>query len=139
MYYVGHLGDGVNLHIFLIVGMIGSDTFVALFGMGYLWNIHNFIFYVLVQAVQRLIQATSWPFVVVVVSNWSWKRKRGLIMRIWNSHTPIGNICGSLNGAVVLQYGWGWSFLFPEILVAMAGIMGIYFFNVLKAKLYFRI
>jgi OPA family glycerol-3-phosphate transporter-like MFS transporter 1/2 len=123
MYFAGHLGDRVNLRIFLTVGMIGSGTFVALFGMGYWWNIHSFIFYLSVQMVQGLFQATGWPSVVAVVSNWSGKRKRGLIMGIWNSHTSIGNICGSLIAAAVLQYGWGWSFLLPGILVAMAGIM----------------
>ena len=64
MYFVGHLGDGVNLHIFLTVGLIGSGNIVALFGMGYWWNIHNFIFYLLVQVVQGLFQATGWPSIV---------------------------------------------------------------------------
>lgn len=123
MYFAGHLGDRVNLRIFLTIGMIGSGTFVALFGMGYWWNIHSFIFYLSVQMVQGLFQATGWPSVVAVVSNWFGKRKRGLIMGVWNSHTSVGNICGSLIAAAVLQYGWGWCFLLPGILVAMAGIM----------------
>lgn len=43
MYFAGHVGDNLDLRIFLTVGMIGSGTFVAMFGMGYWFNIHNFL------------------------------------------------------------------------------------------------
>ncbi|KAG6500294.1 hypothetical protein ZIOFF_040137 [Zingiber officinale] len=36
MYAVGHLGDGLDLRLFLAFGMIGSGAFVAPFGMGVL-------------------------------------------------------------------------------------------------------
>eukprot|EP01018_Ginkgo_biloba_P013651 Gb_17792 [translate_table: standard] len=127
MYFAGHIGDRLDLRLFLTVGMIGSGIFVALFGMGYWLNIHNFFFYLAMQMLAGLFQATGWPSVVAVVGNWFAKRKRGLIMGIWNAHTSVGNISGSLIAAGVLQYGWGWSFVLPGILITLGAIIVLLF------------
>ncbi|CAL9060950.1 putative glycerol-3-phosphate transporter 4 [Musa acuminata AAA Group] len=127
MYAAGHLGDRLNLRQFLAAGMMGSGAFVALFGVGYFLNIHAFGFYLTMQMLAGLLQATGWPSVVAVVGNWFGERKRGLIMGIWNAHTSVGNICGSLLAASVLQRGWGWSFILPGALIGSGGIL-VYFF-----------
>ncbi|CAM8891163.1 unnamed protein product [Rhodiola kirilowii] len=127
MYVAGHLGDSLDLRLFLTTGMIGSGIFVGLFGMGYFWNVHAFSFYLIMQMVAGLFQATGWPSVVAVIGNWFGKRKRGLIMGIWNAHTSIGNISGSLLAAAVLEYGWGWSFIVPGAFIAVGGIL-VYLF-----------
>ncbi|XP_008798826.1 putative glycerol-3-phosphate transporter 4 [Phoenix dactylifera] len=123
MYAAGHLGDRLDLRLFLAAGMIGSGAFVGLFGMGYFWHLHVFGFYLAMQMLAGLLQATGWPSVVAVVGNWFGERKRGLIMGIWNAHTSVGNIGGSLLAASVLQYGWGWSFILPGALIALAGVL----------------
>lgn len=122
MYVAGHLGDTLDLRLFLTSGMIGSGSFVVLFGMGYFWDIHVFWFYLLMQMIAGLFQATGWPSVVAVIGNWFGKRKRGLIMGVWNAHTSVGNISGSLLAASVLEYGWGWSFILPGFLIILGGI-----------------
>ncbi|KAG9143555.1 hypothetical protein Leryth_015980 [Lithospermum erythrorhizon] len=127
MYVAGHLGDTLDLRLFLTTGMIGSGIFVALFGMGFFWNIHAFWFYLAMQMFAGMFQATGWPSVVAIVGNWFGKRKRGLIMGIWNAHTSIGNITGSLLAAGVLEYGWGWSFIAPGVLIIIGGII-VYLF-----------
>ncbi|XP_042507552.1 putative glycerol-3-phosphate transporter 4 [Macadamia integrifolia] len=127
MYVAGHLGDTLDLRLFLTIGMIGSGIFVGLFGMGYFWSIHVFWYYLVMQMIAGLFQATGWPSVVAVIGNWFGKRKRGLIMGVWNAHTSVGNISGSLLAASVLQYGWGWSFILPGGLIILGGIM-IYLF-----------
>lgn len=49
-----------------------------------------------------------------IVANWSGKGKRGLIMGIWNAHTSVGNILGTMIAAGMLsQVGvpyptWKW-------------------------------
>ncbi|XP_057978774.1 putative glycerol-3-phosphate transporter 4 [Malania oleifera] len=129
MYVAGHLGDTLDLRLFLTSGMVGSGIFVAIFGMGYFWNIHVFWFYLIMQMVAGLFQATGWPSVVAVIGNWFGKRKRGLIMGIWNAHTSVGNITGSLLAASVLDYGWGWSFILPGALIFVGGII-VYLFLV---------
>ncbi|CAL5429597.1 unnamed protein product [Camellia sinensis] len=127
MYVAGHLGDTLDLRLFLTTGMIGSGIFVGLFGMGYFWNIHVFWFYLVMQMVAGLFQATGWPSVVAVIGNWFGKRKRGLIMGIWNAHTSVGNISGSLLAASVLEYGWGWSFILPGAFIILGGTI-VYLF-----------
>lgn len=73
--------------------------------------------------VAGLFQATGWPSVVAVIGNWFGKRRRGLIMGIWNAHTSVGNISGSLLAASVLDYGWGWSFILPGAFIVVAGVL----------------
>ncbi|KAF1862313.1 hypothetical protein Lal_00026840 [Lupinus albus] len=127
MYIAGHLGDTLDLRLFLTIGMMGSGFFVGLFGMGYFWNVHEFWFYLLMQMMAGMFQATGWPSVVAVIGNWFGKRKRGLIMGIWNAHTSVGNISGSLLAASVLDYGWGWSFIVPGVLIVFGGVI-VYLF-----------
>ncbi|RDX70587.1 putative glycerol-3-phosphate transporter 4, partial [Mucuna pruriens] len=127
MYVAGHLGDTLDLRLFLATGMVGSGIFVGLFGMGYFWNVHEFWFYLSMQMIAGMFQATGWPSVVAVIGNWFGKRKRGLIMGVWNAHTSVGNISGSLLAASVLDYGWGWSFFVPGALIVLGGII-VYLF-----------
>ncbi|KAE9620207.1 hypothetical protein Lal_00019015 [Lupinus albus] len=123
MYFSGHLGDRCNLRIFLTVGMLGTGVFTSLFGVGYWGNIHNFYYFLVVQMIAGLFQSTGWPSVVAVVGNWFGKSKRGLIMGVWNAHTSVGNIAGSLIASAMLSYGWGWSFVLPGLLSAFIGLV----------------
>ncbi|XP_057952616.1 putative glycerol-3-phosphate transporter 1 [Malania oleifera] len=123
MYFSGQLGDRLNLRILLTVGMVGTGLFTSLFGVGYWANIHNFYYFLIVQMFAGLFQSTGWPSVVAVVGNWFGKKRRGLIMGIWNAHTSVGNISGSLIASALLQYGWGWSFVVPGLLIAFIGLV----------------
>ncbi|KAL8040741.1 hypothetical protein ABFX02_10G118200 [Erythranthe guttata] len=117
MYFLGHIADTVDLRIFLTVGMAGSGIFVILFGLGYFLDLHSFGVFVFIQLFCGLFQSMGWPCVVAVVGNWFGKAKRGLIMGVWNSHTSVGNIIGSVVASSVLGFGWGWSFLLPGFLI----------------------
>ncbi|XP_059666948.1 putative glycerol-3-phosphate transporter 1 [Cornus florida] len=123
MYFSGQLGDRMDLRLFLTVGMVGTGLFTSLFGVGYWANVHVFAYYLIVQMFAGLFQSTGWPSVVAVVGNWFGKRKRGLIMGIWNAHTSVGNITGSLIASALLQYGWGWSMVVPGVMIAFVGLM----------------
>nr|GLL21056.1 putative glycerol-3-phosphate transporter 1 [Ipomoea trifida] len=123
MYFSGHIGDRMDLRVFLTVGMVGTGLFTALFGVGYWANIHGFYYYLVVQMLAGLFQSTGWPSVVAVVGNWFGKKKRGLIMGIWNSHTSLGNITGSLIASGLLKFGWGWSLVVPGLSIAFIGLV----------------
>lgn len=123
MYCSGQLGDRLNLRIFLMFGMIGTGLFTSLFGVGYWANIHVYVYFLVVQMLAGMFQSTGWPSVVAVVGNWCGKRKRGLIMGVWNAHTSVGNITGSLIASAMLSYGWGWSFVVPGLLIAFLGLV----------------
>ncbi|EMS53513.1 Putative glycerol-3-phosphate transporter 5 [Triticum urartu] len=48
-------------------------------------------------------------------------------MGVWNSHTSVGNIAGSVLAAAVLEFGWGWSFLVPAFVIAALGVLVLVF------------
>ncbi|KAI3756908.1 hypothetical protein L6452_04440 [Arctium lappa] len=123
MFFSGHIGDRMNLRIFLTIGMVGTGVLTSLFGVGYWANIHSFYYYLIVQMLAGLFQSTGWPSVVAVVGNWFGKTKRGLIMGIWNAHTSIGNISGSLMASYFLKYGWGWSMVVPGFMITLLGLL----------------
>jgi MFS transporter, OPA family, solute carrier family 37 (glycerol-3-phosphate transporter), member 1/2 len=44
-------------------------------------------------------------------------------MGIWNSNTSAGNIIGSVLASSVLEFGWGWSFVVPALLITVIGLL----------------
>ncbi|KAF0904964.1 hypothetical protein E2562_039208 [Oryza meyeriana var. granulata] len=75
-----------------------------------------------------VVQSAGWPCVVAVVGNWfGHASNRGTIMGVWNSHTSVGNIAGSVLAAAVLEFGWGWSFLVPAFVIAALGVVVLVF------------
>ncbi|KAK2504805.1 hypothetical protein MC885_015128 [Smutsia gigantea] len=49
--------------------------------------------------------------------------RRGLIMGVWNSHTSMGNILGSLIAGYWVSTCWGLSFVVPGAIVAAMGML----------------
>lgn len=123
MYLSGHIGDRIDLRVFLTIGMMGSGFFTVLFGLGYFFDVHALGFFVIVQICCGLFQSIGWPCVVSVVGNWFGKSKRGLIMGVWNSNTSVGNIVGSVVASSVLGFGWGWSFVLPGVSIVVVGVL----------------
>lgn len=48
-------------------------------------------------------------------------------MGIWNSHTSVGNILGSLIAGVWVNEHWGLSFVVPGIITAAMGVLTFLF------------
>ncbi|KAH9492848.1 hypothetical protein Btru_023858 [Bulinus truncatus] len=123
MFISGHIADRIDLRYYLSGGMIMSGIFTIGFGLGYFYKIHSFAFYIIMQIIGGVFQATGWPGVVACVGNWFGKGKRGLIMGIWNAHTSVGNILGSVIAGVFVEDSWGWSFVVPGLIIAAVGIL----------------
>ncbi|KAJ7416611.1 hypothetical protein BTVI_35173 [Pitangus sulphuratus] len=123
MYLSGLIGERLPIRYYLTGGMLASGLFTAMFGLGYFYNIHNLWFYIMAQIANGLVQTTGWPSVVTCIGNWFGKGRRGLIMGIWNSHTSVGNILGSLIAAYWVSTCWGLSFVVPGVIVAVMGIV----------------
>ena len=58
-----------------------------------------------------------------MIANWFGKGRRGLIMGLWNSHTSLGNILGSLVAGAFVNYNWGLSFTVPGVIIAAVGFL----------------
>ncbi|XP_043997499.1 glucose-6-phosphate exchanger SLC37A2 [Gambusia affinis] len=127
MFFSGIFGERLPLRYYLSFGMVMSGLFTCLFGLGYYWNIHSLAYYAFVQVMNGLMQTTGWPAVVACVGNWFGKGKRGFIMGVWNSHTSVGNILGSLIAGVFVSSEWGMSFIVPGLIIAAAGILCFFF------------
>nr|CDS17748.1 Glycerol 3 phosphate transporter [Echinococcus granulosus] len=132
MFPCGHLAERIDLRIFLTIGMVTSGFTTILFGLGYYFDIHIFAYYFIVQVLSLVFsmfffeilagftQATGWPAVVTILSNW-----RGLIMGVWNAHTNVGNVLGSIIAGVFVNQQWGASFVVPGFLLG-AGAYIVY-------------
>ncbi|XP_053971689.1 glucose-6-phosphate exchanger SLC37A2 isoform X2 [Hylaeus anthracinus] len=123
MFLSGFIAERVNLRYFLTFGMLASGISCYLFGIAKPYNIHSLWYFVLVQAAGGIFQTSGWPGVVTVVGNWFGKGKRGLIFGIWNSHTSLGNILGTLLAAEFVESDWGLSFMVPGATMGLTGFM----------------
>ncbi|XP_043670631.1 glucose-6-phosphate exchanger SLC37A2 isoform X1 [Vespula pensylvanica] len=123
MFLSGFIAERVNLRYFISLGMLTSGISCYLFGIARSYKIHNLWYFILVQAAGGVFQTSGWPGVVTVVGNWFGKGKRGLIFGIWNSHTSLGNILGTLIAAKFVESDWGLSFMIPGAIMGLAGFI----------------
>jgi len=123
MFGSGIVAERVDLRYFLSCGMIFSGIFTFLFGFAHDIGIHSLWYLLAIQIILGMFQATGWPGVVSVMANWFGKGRRGLIMGLWNSHTSLGNILGSLVAGIFVNYNWGLSFTVPGLIIASVGFL----------------
>jgi len=131
MFVSGFVAERMNLRYFLSIGMIMSGVFTFLFGFAKVVEIHSIYYFVTVQVFAGAFQSSGWPGVVTAVANWFGKSKKGLIFGIWNSHTSLGNILGSLIAGAFVEDDWGLSFMVPGMIIGAAGFI-IWLFMVPK-------
>uniref|UniRef100_A0AAY4BSC1 Major facilitator superfamily (MFS) profile domain-containing protein n=1 Tax=Denticeps clupeoides TaxID=299321 RepID=A0AAY4BSC1_9TELE len=127
MYLSGIIGERLPIRLYLTFGMVTSGLFTCLFGLGHIFNIHSLGFYIFTQVANGLVQTTGWPSVVTCIGNWFGKGKRGLIMGVWNSHTSVGNILGSLIAGCWVSSNWGLSFIIPGVIITVMGLVCFFF------------
>ncbi|XP_063898636.1 glucose-6-phosphate exchanger SLC37A2 [Helicoverpa armigera] len=121
MFVSGMVAERVDLRYFLSLGMLTSAIFCYLFGVGRTYSIHNISYYLLVQAGAGIAQTTGWPGTVAIVGKWFGNSKKGLIFGIWNSHTSLGNILGTIMAAEYVDSDWSLSFIYPALVMGCVG------------------
>ncbi|XP_044738195.1 glucose-6-phosphate exchanger SLC37A2 [Chrysoperla carnea] len=136
MFMSGFVAERVNLRYFLSLGMLFSGIFSYLFGIAKSYNIHSLSYFIIVQIFAGIFQTTGWPGVVTVVGNWFGEGKRGLIYGIWNSHTSIGNIVGTLIAADYVESDWALSFMVPGLIMGIFGFILFLFLVVNPTDVY---
>ncbi|XP_063545604.1 glucose-6-phosphate exchanger SLC37A2 isoform X1 [Cydia strobilella] len=123
MFVSGMVAERVDLRYFLSLGMLFSSIFCYLFGVGKTYGIHNISYYLLVQAGAGISQTTGWPGTVAIVGKWFGNSKKGLIFGIWNSHTSLGNIFGTLIADRFVEQDWALSFIYPALVMGTVGTL----------------
>ncbi|GBP57340.1 Glucose-6-phosphate exchanger SLC37A2 [Eumeta japonica] len=122
-YNLRMVAERVDLRYFLSIGMLLSGIFCYLFGLAKTLDIHNLSYYLLVQAGAGIAQTTGWPGTVAIVGKWFGNAKKGLIFGIWNSHTSLGNILGTLLAAEFVESNWALSFAYPGLVMGAVGFL----------------
>ncbi|XP_068621748.1 glucose-6-phosphate exchanger SLC37A2 isoform X2 [Battus philenor] len=123
MFISGMVAERVDLRYFLSLGMLVSAIFCYLFGLGHTLGIHSISFYLLMQAGAGVAQTTGWPGTVATVGKWFGNSKKGLIFGIWNSHTSLGNILGTVLAAEFVEADWALSFFYPALGMGLMGTL----------------
>lgn len=123
MFASGLVAERVSLRYFLTFGMLFSGIFTYMFGIAKTYDIHSMWYFVIVQAAAGIVQTTGWPGVVTIVGRWFGKSKRGMIFGIWNSHTSIGNILGTMVAAHYVESDWSMSFIVPGLIMGVCGFL----------------
>ncbi|KJH49139.1 hypothetical protein DICVIV_04769 [Dictyocaulus viviparus] len=77
----------------------------------FLFNDHNYIAYVSEIACHSMF------------ANWFGSDNRGFIMGLWGSCQPLGNICGSLFTALIIPYGFEYTFFFIALMLFVGAIV----------------
>ncbi|KAL0281050.1 UNVERIFIED_CONTAM: hypothetical protein PYX00_002165 [Menopon gallinae] len=133
MFISGMVAERVNLRYFLSFGMMFSGILSYMFGLAKSLNLHYLSYFIAIQILMGIFQTTGWPAVVAVVGYWFGRGKRGLIFGVWNSHTSIGNILGSLIAAYYVETNWGNSFIVPGLIMSIVGFI-VFFFLVIHPE-----
>jgi len=53
--------------------------------------------------------------------------RRGLVMGLWNSHTSVGNIAGSLIAGAFVEHDWAMSFIIPGLIIILMSLPVLFF------------
>lgn len=123
MFASGFIAERVSLRYFLTFGMLFSAIFTYAFGLAKIYDIHSMWYFIIVQALAGIAQTTGWPGVIAVMGRWFGRSKRGLIFGVWNSHTSIGNILGTLIAAHYVETDWSMSFIMPALVMGVCGFI----------------
>lgn len=123
MFASGFIAERVSLRFFLSMGMLMSGIFCYLFGVAKTANIHSIWYFTFVQVMAGIFQTTGWPAVVTIMSRWFGQGRCGLIFGIWNSHTSIGNVLGTLLPAYYVMTDWSRAFIVPGLIMGLMGFI----------------
>ncbi|KAI6651591.1 Sugar phosphate exchanger 2-like [Oopsacas minuta] len=123
MFFSGAISDRSNLRCFLAFGTFASGGFMLLLGLAYFSRIHSIIYFIIVQIGNGIFQSMGHTGVFSANNHWFGKSKRGLILGIWNIHTPFGNILGSVIPGIWAGSDWGWSFFVPGFIMIIVAVL----------------
>ncbi|KAJ8352570.1 hypothetical protein SKAU_G00240460 [Synaphobranchus kaupii] len=112
MFLSGIIGERLPIRLYLTVGMVTSGLFTCLFGLGYIYNIHSLGFL-------HLCPGSQWPGSDDRLA----QRGEASSWVLWNSHTSVGNILGSLIAGYWVSSNWGLSFIVPGLIIAGMGVV----------------
>ncbi|CAI4222629.1 unnamed protein product [Auanema sp. JU1783] len=127
LFFWGWLGDRFNPKVVVAVGMIGSAVTLTMFGAVPKWiSYYSVPYYVFTYVLFGIVQACGWPSEIAIMANWFGGSNRGFIMGVWAACQPVGNIFGSMLTAVVLPFGYEYTFAVNSALIFVGSIIVLF-------------
>ena len=128
LFISGYVADKVDLRYFLSFGMFGSGLALIFMGAAYVFKIHSLAYFVALNLIAGAFQSIGWPSVVAIMASWFGEGRRGLVMGVWNAHTSIGNILGSVLTAASVSEGlhsedWPLGFAVPGTIMCVMAFL----------------
>lgn len=119
----GAFGARVGPRVLLLTGM--SLSIAANVGFGFSNSLQSFV---VLMALNGLVQATGWSGGVGTMANWFRRSERGTVMGFWATNFQVGGVLANTLAAWVLgQWGFRYSF-FTGALVLLA-VQAFFIFN----------
>eukprot|EP00808_Paulinella_micropora_P018774 g75262.t1 len=98
----GALGDRWSAMYVIALGLLGSSACLLALLLGLRSLSSGVGYFVAVQAVHGLFQATGGPLNVAVMGRWYSRKNRGLVFGLWSCHAYIGDVLAALVSAWIL-------------------------------------
>jgi OPA family glycerol-3-phosphate transporter-like MFS transporter 1/2 len=107
-FVTGMLGDRFSPTFVVGLGLLGSTLCLLLIILGASTSIVSNVaisgtFFLGVQLLHGLFQATGGPVNTAIMGNWFSKKGRGLIFGLWTCHQYVGDIVAALASAYILS------------------------------------
>ncbi|OAF67427.1 hypothetical protein A3Q56_04818, partial [Intoshia linei] len=123
MYFFGFIGNKYNPVNIIAIGSICSGIYTIFFGyIAYTIKIDWPGYFIILWLLNGFFQASIFPNMVAIVSNWFDKDKAGIVFGIWSANAAIGNILGELLAYLAKLIGFSYLYLICGILMISIGI-----------------
>eukprot|EP01079_Euglenida_sp_SAG-EU17-18_P011817 gene11817-45_t len=133
LYASGLIADALPLRLVLTTGMLVSAVMTAAFGVLGRVGVHAAVPFLVVWALNGLVQSSGWPAVTAYMGNWFGKRKRGAVIGLWAGNASTGNIVGTALCVIALhlfggpddtrEMGWQFCMVLTACFLALMGII----------------
>ena len=119
----GALGNRLGPRLLLLLGM--SLSIVANVGFGLSDSIESFV---VLMALNGLVQATGWSGGVGTMANWFRRSERGTVMGFWATNFQVGGVVANTLAAWVLGK-WGFRYSFFTGALVLLAVQVFFVFN----------
>lgn len=118
----GWAGDRIGARRLVGFGMLGCAAASFIFASGASAWVFGIAF-----GINGVLQATGWPGNVKAMAGQFQSHERGTVMGIWTTNYQVGGLVATALATALLVYGWQASFIVPGAIVAVVGLVYLWF------------
>ena len=119
----GALGNRMGPRLLLLLGM--SLSIAANIGFGFANSLESFV---VLMALNGLVQATGWSGTVGTMANWFRRSERGTVMGFWATNFQVGGVVANTLAAWAMGQ-WGFRYSFFTGAGVLLAVQAFFIFN----------